>query len=52
MNHANFRDKEKTLKAAQENRSLTYRGQNIRLATDLSIETYRPERIVMIYSGC
>ena len=36
---ANFRDKEKNLKAAQNKRFLTYRGRNIRMTADLSTET-------------
>jgi len=36
-----LRDKEKILKAAREKRSVTYNGRNIRLATDLSTETWQ-----------
>ena len=33
-------DKEKILKAAQEKKSVTYKGKNIRLAADLSTESW------------
>ena len=36
-----MRDKEKVLKAAQDKRFLIYRGRNIRLAGDLSTETWQ-----------
>ena len=36
---ANSKDKEKILKAARDQRSLTYMGRNIRLTPDLSTET-------------
>ena len=39
MKLANLRDKEKILKAAQDKRSITDKGRNIRLAADLSTET-------------
>ena len=44
MKLANFRDKEKILKVAQDKNSLTYRGRNIRLAADLSTETWQTRR--------
>ena len=36
MIFANFKDKEKILRAAQDKRSLTYKSRNIRLVSDLS----------------
>ena len=41
MKFANFRDKEKILKAAQDKRSLIYKGRHIRLAADLSTESWQ-----------
>lgn len=41
MKLANFRGKEKILKAAQDKRFLTYRGRNIRLTADLSTDTWQ-----------
>ena len=41
---ANFRNKEKILKAAQDRRSVTYKGRNIRLAADLSTETWQARK--------
>ena len=38
MKLANLKDKEKILKAAQDKRSVTYKGGNIRLAADLSCQ--------------
>ena len=49
---ANLRDKEKILKAAQDKRSITYKGRNIRLAADYPQRPGRLERTGMIYSGC
>ena len=40
----NFRNKEKILKAAQDKKSLTYKGRNIRLAADLSTETWQARK--------
>ena len=39
-----LRDKEKILKAAQDNRSVTYNSRNIRLAAELSTETWKPRK--------
>ena len=39
-----LRDKEKILKAAQGKRSVTYNGRNIRLAADLSTETWQARK--------
>ena len=39
-----LRDKEKILKAAREKRYVTYNGRNIRLATDLSTETWQARK--------
>ena len=44
MKLANFRDKEKILKAAWNMRSLIYKGRNIRLATDLFAETWQARK--------
>ena len=44
MKLANLRDKEKILKAAQDKRSITYKGRNIRLAADLSTETWQARK--------
>ena len=44
MKLANFRDKEKILKAAQDKNSLTYKGRKIRLAADLSTETWQARK--------
>ena len=44
MNLANSKDKEKILKAARDKRSLTYMGRTIRLAADLSTETWQARR--------
>ena len=41
---ANFQDKERILKAARENKEVTYKGAPIRLATDLSMETHQARR--------
>lgn len=49
---ANLRDQEKTLKAAQNKKSGTYKGRNIRLAAELSIETWQDRKTGMIYSRC
>ena len=37
-------DKEKILKAAQDKKSVTYNGKNIRLAADLSTETWQARK--------
>ena len=39
-----LRDKEKILKAAQDKKSVTYKGKNIILATDLSTETWQARK--------
>ena len=39
-----LRDKEKILKAAQDKRSVAYNDRNIRLATDLSTETWQARK--------
>ena len=44
MKLANFKDKEKILKAASDKRSLTYMGRNIRLTADLSTETWQARK--------
>ena len=44
MKLANFKDKEKILKAAQGKRFLTHKGRNIRLTADLSIETWQARK--------
>ena len=44
MKLANLRDKKKILKAAQDKRSVTYNGSNIRLAADLSAETWQARK--------
>ena len=41
---ANLRDKEKILKAAQDKRSVTYKGRNIRLVANLSTETWQARK--------
>ena len=41
---ANIKDKEKLLKAARENRQITYKGTPIRLTADLSAETLQVRR--------
>ena len=41
MKFANFKDKEIILKAAQDKKFLTYMWRNIRLAEDLSTETWQ-----------
>ena len=41
---SSVRDKEKILKAAWDKRSVTYNGRNIRLATDLSTETWQARK--------
>ena len=41
MKLANFKDKEKILKATRDKRFLTYMGRNIRLTTGLSTETWQ-----------
>ena len=44
MKLANSKDEEKILKASRDKKSLTYQGRNIRLAADLSIETWQAKR--------
>ena len=44
MKLANFKDKEKILKAARDKRSLTYMGRHIRLTGDLSTETWQARK--------
>ena len=44
MKLANFRDKEKILKAAQDKKFLTYRERNIRLTVDFSTETWQARK--------
>ena len=44
MKLANYKDKEKILKAAQDKRSLTYKGRNIRLAAALSTKTWQARK--------
>ena len=44
MKLANLRDEEKILKAAQDKRSVTYKGRNIRPAADLSTETWQARK--------
>jgi len=41
---ANFKDKEKILKAAWDRKTLTYKGRNIRLAADLCTETWQARK--------
>ena len=41
---AKYGDEQKILKAVRENKSLTYKGRQIRLATDLSTETWQARR--------
>ena len=41
MKLAKFKDKEKILKATRYKRSLTYKSRHIRLAEDLSTETWQ-----------
>ena len=47
---ANSKDKETILKAVRDKRSLTYMGRNIRLAADLSTETWQARKGGRIYS--
>ena len=49
MKFANFRDKEKVIKAARDKRSLTYRGRNIRLTADLSTEIWQARKDCPIF---
>ena len=44
MKLANSKDKEKILKAVRHKRSLNYMGRNIRLAADLSTETWQTRK--------
>ena len=41
---ANFQEKERILKAAREKQQVTYKGAQIRLATDFSMETLQARR--------
>ena len=41
---ANFKDKERILKAAREKQEVTYKGALIRLAADFSMETLQARR--------
>ena len=41
---ANYKDKERILKAAQHKRALIYKGRHIRVAADLSTETWQARR--------
>ena len=47
---AKFQDKEWILKAAREKQEVTYKGAPIRLATDFSMETSKPEENGKKYS--
>ena len=40
------------MKVARKNKSLTYKGRQVRFAADLSTEVDRPERSGGIYSVC
>jgi len=51
MKLANFRDKEKILKIARDKRFLIYRDRIVRLAADLSTETWQARKAGKIYSG-
>ena len=42
MKFANFKDKEKILKAARDKKSLTFMGRSIRVTEDLSTATWQP----------
>ena len=44
MKLAKYKDKEKILKAERGKRALTYKGRLIRLATDLSTETWQARK--------
>ena len=44
MKLANFKDKEKILKAARDKKSLTYIGRNTRLTANLSTETWQARK--------
>ena len=44
MKLAKYKDKEKILKAARDERALTYKGSLIRLVTDLSAETWQARK--------
>ena len=47
---AKFQDKERILQAAREKQEVTYKGAPIRLATDYSMETSKPEENGKKYS--
>ena len=49
---ANLRDKKKILKSIQDKRSVPYKIRDIKLAQDLSTETWQARKDVMIYSWC
>ena len=44
MKLAKYKDKDRILKATRDKRSLTYKGRHIRLAADLSTETWQARR--------
>ena len=44
MKLANYKDKEKILKAARDKHTLTYKGRLIRLVMDLSTETWQARK--------
>ena len=44
MKLAQYKDKEKILKAARDKRAVTYKGRPIRLVTDLSTETWQARK--------
>ena len=44
MKLANFKDKEKILRAVWDKRSLTYKGRHVRLAADFPQRPGRPEK--------
>ena len=44
MTFTNLRDKEKILKVTWDKKSVTYKGRNIRLAADLSTETWQARK--------
>ena len=46
---AKIKDEDIVLKASRERKKVTYKGKPIRLSSDFSTETYRPEENGMIY---
>ena len=44
MKFANFKDKEKILKAARDKKSLTFMGRSIRVTEDLSTATWQARK--------